>query len=91
VTANGLGQRNCGGVGRRSLSCGEMYGERNFCLTGEMSQHLFSHVHNHPFISSDVLKTVTTDAVSMNTLLDKKILENMIKPEEYYILRCDAM
>jgi hypothetical protein len=36
------------------------------------------------------LKTVTTDTVSLNTLLDEKVLQNVIKTEEYYILGCDA-
>jgi hypothetical protein len=78
-------------MGRHSLSRGETSGEWNFCLTSEMSQHLFSYVHNHPFISSDGWKTVTTDTVSLNTHLDKKLLQNMTKTEEYYILGCDAM
>jgi hypothetical protein len=32
-----------------------------------MSRRLFSHVYYHPFISSDVLKTATTDIASLKT------------------------
>ena len=35
---------SCNVVGRRGFSCAEMSGEVNFCLTGELDQHLLTAV-----------------------------------------------
>ena len=45
-----LVQRNYRDVGGDGLSCGEMTGEINFCVTGELSHYLFS-LENTEFLN----------------------------------------
>jgi hypothetical protein len=42
VMLSRLVQRNYRDVGGHGLSCGEMIGEMNFCVTSELSHYLFS-------------------------------------------------
>jgi hypothetical protein len=44
VRVSGLLWSNCSGKGGRDLSCGEMSGKHNFCVTCELNEHLFPHV-----------------------------------------------
>jgi hypothetical protein len=45
VTVSRLVGNNYSAVGRRGLSYGKMAGTKNFCLPGELSQHLLTPVH----------------------------------------------
>jgi hypothetical protein len=40
VTVNMVARSNCSGVGKCFFSCGEMCGEWNFCLSGDVIQNL---------------------------------------------------
>jgi len=52
-----LVQRNYRDVGGHGLSCGEMTGEMNICVTGELSQYLLNNNNNKHILATHFAAT----------------------------------